>query len=100
LRGRYNVCTIRCAEVTFDAAKDAKNIADHGISLVRANEFDFNSARLAIDDSQDYGEERWNLIGWLDAKLYHLTVVFYETSTHAISLRKATRQERKQYAQI
>ena len=87
-------------EVTYDAAKDAENLAKHGISLVRVNDFDFNSARLDFDDSQDYGEERWNLLGWLDTKLYHLTVVFHETSTHAISLRKATRQERKQYDQI
>jgi len=85
-------------EVSFDPAKDAENIAKHGISLVRANEFDFNSARFERDDSQDYGEERWNLIGWLDAKLYHLTVVFHETSTRAISLRKAERKERKRYA--
>lgn len=94
------VCTIAVVELTYDAAKDAENIAKHGISLDRVHDFDFNSARLDFDDSQDYGEERWNLIGWLDTKLYHLTVVFYETSTHAISLRKATRQEMKKYAQI
>jgi uncharacterized DUF497 family protein len=86
-------------EVTFDPAKDAINIALHGISLVRANDFDFDSARFDMDDSQDYGESRWNLIGWLDARLYHLTVVFHETSTRAISLRKATKQEHKLYAE-
>ena len=86
-------------EVTFDPAKDVENFRKHGIFLVRANDFDFDSARLDIDDSQDYGEDRWNLIGWLDAQLYMLTVVFQETSTRAISLRKATVQERKQYAQ-
>jgi len=87
-------------EVTYDLVKDAENIAKHGISLVRANDFDFDSARWKWDDSQDYGEVRWNLIGWLDAKLYHLTVVYHPTSPRAISLRKATRQERKQYAEI
>jgi hypothetical protein len=85
-------------DVTFDPQKVAENIRNHGISLARAEDFDFDTARFEHDDSQDYGEERWNLIGWLDAKLYHLTVVFHETSTRAISLRKAERKERKLYA--
>jgi uncharacterized DUF497 family protein len=87
-------------EVAYDAAKGAENIAKHGISLVRANDFDFDSALWKLDDSQDYGEARWNLVGWLDAKLYHLTVVFQPISPRAISLRKATKQEGKQYAEI
>lgn len=85
-------------EVTFDAHKDADNIKNHGISLAKAEDFDFEAARYERDDSQDYGEERWNLIGWLDAKLYHLTVVFHEASIRAISLRRAERKERKLYA--
>jgi len=85
-------------DVTFDPQKVAENIRNHGISLARAEDFDFDTARFEHDDSQDYGEERWNLIGWLDAKLYHLTVVFHETSTRAISLRKAERKECKLYA--
>jgi uncharacterized DUF497 family protein len=85
-------------DVTFDPLKDAENIRNHGISLARAEYFDFDTARFEHDDSQDYGEERWNLIGWLDAKLYHLTVVFHQTSTRAISLREAEREEHKRYA--
>jgi len=87
-------------EVTYDPRKDAENILKHGISLERANDFDYDSARWEPDDSQDYGEVRWNLIGWLDARLYHLTVVYHPTLPRAISLRKATRQERIQYAEI
>jgi uncharacterized DUF497 family protein len=86
-------------EVTFDSAKDAENIRKHGISLKRAEDFDFDAARYDLDDSQDYGEQRWNLVGWLDAKLYALTVVFHETSTRAISLRKAERKEHTLYVQ-
>ncbi len=85
-------------EVSFDLRKDAENIKKYGISLAKAEDFDFDAARYERDDSQDYGEERWNLIGWLDAKLYHLTVVFQEASIRAISLRRAERKERKLYA--
>jgi uncharacterized DUF497 family protein len=86
-------------KVTFDPAKDAENIRKHGISLARAEDFDFDTARYDIDDSQDYGEQRWNLVGWLDANLYALTVVFHEASTRAISLRKAEKQEHKVYVE-
>lgn len=41
----------------FDVAKDASNIADHGISLARAEEMVI--ARFMIDDRFDYGEIRY-----------------------------------------
>jgi len=60
-------------EVTFDAAKNESNIKKHGISLQRAEDFDFESAFYDVDDSQDYGEVRYNAIGWLDALLHTFT---------------------------
>ena len=85
--------------VTYTRSKDALNRKNHGISLRRASEFDFNSAKFALDDSQDYGEERWIALGFLGANLYVL--VFTETATgiHAISLRKAEPSERIEYAE-
>jgi hypothetical protein len=50
------VDTIKYAEVTFDPRKDADNIENHGISLAKAEDFDFDAARYERDDSQDYGE--------------------------------------------
>ena len=32
-----------------------------------------DSALVDVDDSQDYGEDRYNAIGWLDANLHYLT---------------------------
>jgi len=88
-------------EVTFDPAKDAGNIRKHGISLARAKDFDFDTAYYLDDDSQDYGEIRVIAISWLDALLY--TLIFRDDNApdtiRAISLRKATGQERTQYAQ-
>ena len=88
-------------EVTFDPAKDAENIANHGISLKRAEDFDFDTAYYLDDDSQYYGEIRVIAISWLDALLY--TLIFRDEDApdtiRAISLRKATEQERNQYAQ-
>jgi len=84
----------------FDPSKDAENIRKHGISLQRAEDFDFDAANFDIDDREDYGEIRWNAFGFLDARLYSLT--FTEVADgviRAISLRKATTLERRRYEQ-
>lgn len=85
-------------EIFFDPKKDLANKRKHGISLDRANDFDFDSALFKIDDREDYGETRFRAIGFLDASLY--TLVFAEdddADIRAISLRKATRNEAKEY---
>lgn len=93
------VSTFRSVQVTFAPAKDAENITKHGISLSRAEDFDMDTALFRPEDSQDYGEERWKVIGWLDALVYTLILVFEPMTIRAISLRKATREERKEYAE-
>ncbi len=83
--------------VGYTPSKNAKNIKKHGISLARAA--DFSADLVDIDDSQDYGEIRYNAIGWIDAGLYTLTFTVRGGVTHAISLRKATKPERTYYAE-
>jgi len=87
-------------EVVFDPAKGAVNIKKHGISLKRAEDFDFDSAFYVDDDSQDDGEIRIIAISWLDSLLY--TLIFRDeeipNTIRAISLRKSDRQEREEYA--
>jgi uncharacterized DUF497 family protein len=84
-------------EVSFDPAKDKINIRKHGISLQRAEDFGLVTALVDRDGSQDYGEVRYNAIGWLCTLLHALTFTEVDKRIHAISLRKATRQERKTY---
>lgn len=84
-------------EVIFDPAKNESNIRKHGISLQRTEDFDFASAFYDTDNSQDYGELRYNAIGWLDALLHALTFTQEGEAIRAISLRKATRQEQRLY---
>jgi uncharacterized DUF497 family protein len=86
-------------EVEFDARKNAENIRKHGISLQRAEDFDMDSAHIDMDDSQDYGEVRYNAIGWLGATLHSFTFTIREDALRAISLRKANKRERKSYAE-
>ncbi len=86
-------------EVTCDGAKDAENTRKHGISLFRAEDFDFDTAVYRIDDSEAYGEVRIQAIGWLDSLLYYLVFVESAAGIRSISLRKATKQERNDYAE-
>ena len=85
--------------ITYDSKKDKANRRKHGISLSRAEDFDFEEALYSIDDREDYGEIRFRAIGFLDARLYTLVFVDEEESDdiRAISLRKATKHEAKEY---
>ena len=52
-------------EFEWDDAKDAANTAKHGVGFVIArNVFKDVFAIERVDDRQDYGEERYNIIGW------------------------------------
>ncbi len=86
-------------DVSYDPAKCERNIAERGLSFERAAEFDFETALFAEDTRQDYGEVRWQALGFLDARLHML--VFAETATgiRVISFRKANKREVKRYEQ-
>ena len=83
--------------ISFDPKKDAINMKQHGISLARAEEIDFEWATFFVDDREDYGELRLQAIGFLGARLYSLIFVEDGANVRAISLRKATKDEQKRY---
>lgn len=82
--------------IEFDPAKDASNIAKHGISLARAIDLD---PIEYFDDSHLYDEPRYRLVGWIDNRLHVLAAIDRGETMRAISLRKATKQEVKRYEQ-
>ena len=85
--------------ISYDPKKDKANKRKHGISLSSAEDFGFEDALYSTDDREDYGEIRIRAIGFLDARLYTLVFVDEEESDdiRAISLRKATKHEAKEY---
>ncbi len=84
----------------WDEAKNAANIRKHGIDFVDAIDI-FNHPMLnLIDDLEDYDEERWIAIGWLQALVG--VVVYTEQQgdvIRVISARKATKREVQHYEQ-
>jgi len=86
-------------EIEFDPAKDAANIAKHGVSLQAAEGFDWDTAVEREDDRFDYGEVRFVAMGRIGDRLHVLvfTEGSHEQAVRAISLRPAEKQETRFY---
>jgi uncharacterized DUF497 family protein len=80
--------------VSFDPIKNTQNIALRGLSFERAAEFEFASAWIIVNDRKDYGETRYQAMGFLEERLHAL--VFTETlvGIRVISFRRRTRERR------
>ena len=86
-------------EVEFDPAKDAINRAKHGVSLALAADMDLTTAVIVPDRRYPYGEDRFQAIGPVAGRLYLLAFTMRGGTVRAISMRTASRRERKRYAQ-
>jgi uncharacterized protein len=84
-------------DISYDPDKNARNMADRGLSFERAADFDFETARLWQDARRAYPERRIVAIGYLDDRLHVL--VFTETACgiRVISFRKANPREGAQH---
>ena len=83
------------------ADKAARNFCDHGVSFDLATTvFDDPFAVERLDDREDYGEERFILIG-IAAGNSLLSVVYTERKgrIRIISARRATKREQDDYFQ-
>jgi uncharacterized protein len=85
-------------KIEFDLAKDGRNRKKHGLSLELAAELDWDAMLMELDDSQDYGEERWLGIAPEGGKLYYVVFTVSDGETiRIISLRRATNSEVRRY---
>jgi len=82
----------------WDEAKDAENYAKHGVSFEMATKvFKDPFAVERLDDREDYGEDRFILIGAAEGAV--LAVVYTERNgrIRIISARQATKHEQDDY---
>ena len=84
--------------ISFDPAKNERNIRKRGLSFESATEFDFESALYAVDERQDYAETRYIAIGMLGVRLHVLCFAESVEGIRVISFRKANAREVKRYA--
>lgn len=83
--------------ITFDPAKDAANLAKHGVSLALAAQLEWESAVVWLDERRPYGEARQCALALWDERLFFVAFVDRVDGRRVISLRKANPREVKRY---
>jgi uncharacterized DUF497 family protein len=81
-------------EFEWDEAKAKFNLRKHGVDFVDATHiFEDQGASHVLDQTMDYGEDRFKVIGMIDGVI--LVVVYAERGERVriISARKATKRE-------
>ncbi|MBV8938504.1 MAG: BrnT family toxin [Alphaproteobacteria bacterium] len=82
-------------KLIYDPAKNAINIAKHGIDLSEAEWFDWETAAFALDLRKDYGEPRIIAVGNISRRSHVAVFTLRGDSARIISLRKANARDRR-----
>lgn len=83
--------------ISYDPAKNQRNIRERALAFDQAVDFDFESALFAVDEREDYGEARYVALGWLADRLHVLCFTETQAGIRVISFRKANAREVKRY---
>lgn len=83
--------------LTWDEAKRRANLEKHGIDFAAADAFEWKSAIVVDDIRRAYGERRRIALGYIGASLHSLVYTRRAGMVRVISLRLASRKERKGY---
>ena len=84
--------------IAFNPAKDAINLAKHGVSLALATQFDWLTGR-AQPARTVAGESRWKMLVAHAGTVYAVIFTRRGDLFWIISLRRASRKERREYGQ-
>lgn len=86
------------AEFEWDTEKAARNLADHGVAFEHAVKVFYDPSFIEyLDEREEYGEERINLLGFCDGVILHVTYTERGDKIRLISARRATRREQDYY---
>jgi hypothetical protein len=83
------------ADIEFDTAKDAANRLKHGLPLALGAVVLAHVVGRIEDERYDYGERRFNAFGLVDRRLLVCTYTMRGDTYRLISVRKASKQERR-----
>ena len=79
-------------------AKAAENLRNHGVAFEKAVKALADPFAIEwIDQSEAYGEERWNLLGMSAGVILHVTHTERGERIRIISARRAERHEQDRY---
>lgn len=85
----------------WDEAKRRENLRKHGVDFAIVEGFDWDNSIVFEDARERYLEQRWVAFGPIGDRLFALvfTARGEDNVTRVISLREATKKERKLYVQ-
>jgi uncharacterized protein len=86
-------------DIEFDAEKSAKNAQERGLPFDLVADFDFETALVAHDVREDYGEDRFIAAGFIGERLHVVAYTMHGACLRVISLRKANAREVVRYEQ-
>jgi uncharacterized DUF497 family protein len=81
--------------ITYDPAKNERNIRERGLSFDRAVDFDFSTATFLTEVRNS--ETRRIAVGYLDKRLHLLCYIPKPDGIRVISFRKTNGREARQY---
>ena len=84
--------------VTFDPPKNKRNVEARGLPFRLLLRMDWSGALIAEDTREDYGEKRYQVVGFVGKRLHVAIFTPRPPALHVISLRLANERERKRYA--
>jgi uncharacterized DUF497 family protein len=89
---------MRDGEFEWDDGKAAANLAKHKVSFsVAMRAFDDAFAVEREDETEDYGEPRFNLLGMVDGRVLFVAYTIRDDIIRFISAREAEPYERRLY---
>lgn len=88
---------IKVTKFEWDETKNNLNIQKHGIDFNEAVEVFANPLETRRDNRKNYGEQRWNALGTSRGVMLVATYTFRGERIRIISIRRASRYERKAF---
>ena len=82
---------------TFDPEKNARNVAERGLSFDLVERLEWETAIVVEDTRRNYGGIRLQVLARLEGRLYAAVVTPRGEDLRVISFRKANRREVERY---
>ncbi len=86
--------------ISYDPAKNQRNIAERDLPFDQAASFEFETALIHVDARKDYRETRYVALGFLHGRLHVLCFAEEPDGIRVISMRKANSREVNRYAKV
>jgi len=83
--------------ITFDPAKNERNIAERGLSFDLVADLEWDTALAEQDTRREYGERRLRVLALLGDRLHAAVITYWNEAVHVISFRKANDREVRRY---